>query len=185
MLRKALIFLLLLFGCKKIDQEGRQIFTIEKGQHRSSGLFKTTKSQILQFDVMFDSSAVYTVNSQDQADVNKLLGLSDHKQYHMDNSIRLGWRYYNNKLELLWFKHQDGEFSFGHIKYIETDVEYSCCIQISPDEYTLFVDDSHVIVPRIKSKYCYKSMNYRRYFLWPYFGGNCVAPHDIKIKIRI
>jgi len=28
-------------------------------------------------------------------------------------------------------------------------------------------------------------MYYRRYFLWPYFGGNCVAPHDIKIKIKL
>ena len=54
MLRKALIFLLLLFGCKKTDQEGRQIFTIHKGQHRSTGLFKTTKSTLLDFKVVFD-----------------------------------------------------------------------------------------------------------------------------------
>ena len=185
MLRKALIFLLLLFGCKKVDQEGRQIFTIHKGQHRSTGLFKTTKSTLLDFKVMFDMSALYEINSLDQADVNKLLGLSDHKQYHMDNSIRFGWRYYNEQLELLWFKHQDGNFSFGHIEYIQPDIEYLCTIQINPTEYILFVDDTYVTIPRIKSKYCYKTMNYRRYFLWPYFGGNCVAPHDIKIKIKL
>lgn len=185
MLKRFFIFIILLFGCKKIDQEGREIFTIKEGAHHSKHRFKTTKSTLINFKVIFDESSTYKINSSDQADVNKLLGVSDHKQYHMDHSIRFGWRYYNNKLEILWFKHEEGRFTFGHIDYIEPNEQYLCTILIEPDEYTLFVDDVFVTVPRVRSRYCFKSINYSRYFLWPYFGGNCAAPHDIKIKIKL
>ena len=40
------------------------------------------------------------------------------------------------------------------------------------------VDDISTVIPRA----C--DMNYKRYYLYPYFGGDEVAPHTIKIKIK-
>ena len=58
-MRKLFIFLLLLFGCKKIDQEGMEIFTIYEGTHRSTFKYRSTNSTYLEFEVKFDSSAIY------------------------------------------------------------------------------------------------------------------------------
>jgi len=179
-MKKIFIFLLLLFGCKKIDQEGREIFTIKEGQHRSTIRYNVTTSNHFVFDVVFDSSAIYkTVDPVNQADINKLFGVSDCKSNHMDNSMRFGWRYYNDKLQLLWFKHEKGTFDYGFIKYIRPNISYSCTMTIQDDSYVMSVDDTCVIIPRNCNKF-----NYTRYILWPYFGGDEAAPHDIKIKIK-
>ena len=180
-MRKFFIFLSLLFGCKKIDQEGREIFTIHKDTHRSTFRYRSTTSTNIEFNVMFDKTAVYkTVKEENQADINKLFGVSDCKSHHMDNSIRFGWRYYNDRLQLLWFKHENNKFDYGFITYIKPDTLYTCSIEIKPDYYLLCVDNTCELVPRN----CSKNTDFKRYILWPYFGGNETAPHDIHIRLQ-
>jgi len=112
------------------------------------------------WNIEFDSSAIYkTVDSVNQLDINKLIGWSDCSASHLDNSIRFGWRWLNDSLEIHWFKH-----------------EYE--LTISTWDYKLSVDGTYVHVPRNCPE------QYRRYQLYPYFGGNETAPHDIKIKIK-
>ena len=115
-----------------------------------------------------------------QADVNKLFGLSDCRTSHTANSIRLGWRYYNDSLQVLWFKHEDDQFSFGLLKEIEVGKVYEAFIIINDDAYIVGFDDESVSIPRS----CNVKPNNLKYYLWPYFGGDEVAPHTIKIKIK-
>jgi len=166
-MKKWLFYFLVFIGCKKIDISGYQLFTIKKGKHISGYRYNSDYNNNIKFKAIFDSSAIYkTVNSTNQSDVNKLYGVSDCNKNHMEYSIRFGWRYYNNKLEILWFKHESGDFTFGVIKEIEINKSYT---------YTLNVCS---IIPR-------KCNNeYKRYYLYPYFGGDETAPHNITIKIK-
>jgi hypothetical protein len=171
--------ILALFGCKKIDTNGYQIFTIKRGKHRSGYRYKSNCNNHIEFKVKFDESAIYkTLDPANQADVNKLYGVSDCGKNHMDYSIRFGWRYYQDKLQILWFKHEAGKFSFDVITNIEINKVYNCTIDIFSDEYIISVSGLTTIVPRS----CIKTNN--RYYLYPYFGGDETAPHDINIKIK-
>ena len=120
------LFLLGVFSsCKKIDENGFRRYTIKEGKHKSRTRYKTTKTNCLQFQTIFDNSAIYT--SQDPAnqyDVNKLYGLSDCGDNHTETSIRFGWRWLNDSLEILWFKHTNNNFSFAKIKSIDLSFTY-------------------------------------------------------------
>lgn len=182
MIKKIKIFflsLISLFSCKKIDSLQYRVYKIDKGKHRSTLNYKLTRKNLINFDVIFDETAIYeTKDILNQADINKLYGVSDCNRHHLEYSIRFGWRYYQNELQLLWFKHEAGVFEYGFMKNIKINKSYNCNIQITDDEYMLSVDDIHKSIPRICSK------DYIRYFLYPYFGGDEKAPHDIIIKIK-
>ena len=178
-MKKWVFCILALLGCKKIDSDGYQVYTIKKNKHRSGYRYRSNYRDYINFKVIFDESAIYeTKDPSNQADVNKLYGVSDCGKNHMKYSMRFGWRYYRGKLQILWFKHEAGEFSFGVIKDIEINKPYNCTLNIFEDEYIMSVDDISTVIPRA----C--DMNYKKYYLYPYFGGDEVAPHTIKIKIK-
>ena len=181
-MKKLFIFLnyfLLLFSCKKIDSDGYRIFKIKKNTHRSTLSYRTTKESKFKLKCIFDSSVIYTTEDQtNQRDVNKLWGVSDCGTNHMDNSIRFGWRWLNDSLEILWFKHLNGDFDFGVITTVELNEVNYLELEITDSMYVMRVNDE----VRHLSRYC--SNDYKRYYLNPYFGGDETAPHDIKIKIK-
>ena len=126
---------LALVGCKKIDNDGYRTFTIKEGNHRSGYRYKANYDNYIEFKVIFDESAIYrTKNPSNQADVNKLYGVSDCGKSHMKYSMRFGWRYYRDSLQILWFKHEAGEFTFGVIANIEINKSYTCTLDIFEDE---------------------------------------------------
>ncbi len=178
---KKWIFLFLAFiGCRKVDSNGYKTFTIKKGNHRSGYRYKANCNNHIEFKVIFNESAIYkTEDPLNQADVNKLYGVSDCGKNHMEYSMRFGWRYYKDKLQILWFKHEAGKFTFDVITSIELNKPYTCTLDIFEDEYIVSVGGITTIVSRPCSDYK------KRYYLYPYFGGDEVAPHTIKIKIKI
>ena len=174
----ALAVLVKLTSCSKIKKD-YTTFTIKEGRHRSTYALRYSKDTVFSWNIMFDSSAIYKcVDSVNQYDVNKLIGWSDCGDNHMDNSIRFGWRWLNDSLEIHWFKHEHGEFSFDLIKRVSICEEHYYELTISTWDYKLSVDGTYVHVP----KNC--PDEYRRYQLYPYFGGDEPAPHDITIKIK-
>lgn len=178
-MKKWLFCFLALIGCRKMDPLGYQIFTIKKGKHRSGYRYHSDYSNYIKFKVIFDESAIYqTKDPSNQADVNKLYGVSDCGRGHMEYSIRFGWRYYQDKLQILWFKHEAGEFSFEVIKDIEINQSYTCILEINENEYIMRVNDISTVIPRICPN------DYRRYYLYPYFGGDETAPHKIIIRLK-
>ena len=88
---KVLFILLILIGCRKLDSEGYKTYTIKEGKHRSTYAYHTSKDTTFNWNIIFDSSAIYsTLDSLNQYDVNKLIGLSDCGTRHIENSIRFG-----------------------------------------------------------------------------------------------
>ena len=173
----ALVVVVKLPSCRKITNDWKT-FTIKKGKHRSTSALNYSKDTVFGWDIEFDSSAIYhTVDSLNQLDVNKLIGWSDCGDGHMENSIRFGWRW-NDSLEIHWFKHENGQFSFDKIKTVSMCKSHKYNLKIHKWDYEMEVDDVTVFVPR-NCVY-----NKRRYQLYPYFGGDETAPHDITIKIK-
>ena len=176
--RFALCSLILLLSCTKIKND-YTTFTIKEGKHRSTCALNYSKDTVFGWDIQFDSSAIYqTVDSLNQYDINKLIGWSDCGDDHTENSIRFGWRWLNDSLEIHWFKHEAGEFSFDLIKRINLCEEHYYELTIFRWDYKLEVDGTYVYIPRNCPS------DKRRYQLFPYFGGDETAPQDINIKIK-
>ncbi len=176
----SLLFLVVfILSCKKIDTQGYRVYKIKEGRHRSNTAYCTNKSNYISFEAIFDESAQYISDDPDnQYDVNKLYGLSDCETSHTKNSIRFGWRWLNDSLEILWYKREDGDFSFEKITTINLNTSYYYTITFTEDSYILSVNGVQVEVNRKCSG------TYRKYYLYPYFGGDEKAPHDITICIK-
>jgi|TARA_R100000479_G_C6371660_1_gene197331 hypothetical protein len=174
----ASLFLLGVFSsCKKINDDWTT-FIIKEGKHRSTRALNYSRDTIFNWSIKFDSSAIYkTSDTANQLDVNKLIGWSDCGEDHMESSIRFGWRWVDS-LEIHWFKHENGHFSFGKMTNINLCEEYEYYLKIHDWDYELSVNGVQTFIPRN----CI--VHKRRYQLYPYFGGNETAPHDIKIKIK-
>ena len=164
-------------SCKKIKNDYVTFF-INKGKHRSTAAYNTTKDSVFNWRIIFDSSAIYTTEDiNNQLDVNKLIGWSDCGDNHSESSIRFGWRW-TDSLEIHWFKHENGNFSFAKITSVDICSSHDYYLKIHTWDYEMRVDGVRVFVPRncVEQK--------RRYQLYPYFGGDETAPHRVKIKIK-
>ncbi|MDB5255606.1 MAG: hypothetical protein JWM14_301 [Chitinophagaceae bacterium] len=187
---KTLTTLLIIFsflGCsKKTDDPSPPSFngkkyTIAPGAHETSDpiVFKTTSE--LKFKAKFDSSAIYTtIDPSNQDDTNKLLGLSDCGTLHQTNSARFGWRWVNNQLEIMAYCYI-GEIRPEPVRVaiVELNTVNTYSIAFKSDRYIFTVNDTNKVeVP--------KSCDYNglRYKLYPYFGGDEPAPHEINIWIE-
>jgi len=83
-----------------------------------------------------------------------------------------------DSLEIHWFKHENGTFSFNKICNVDLESEHEYELTIRDWDYQMRVDGTCVWIPR---NCPYEG---KRYQLYPYFGGQETAPHDIKIKIK-
>jgi hypothetical protein len=161
----ALVALVKLPSCKKITTDWK-VFTIREGKHRSTRALNYSKQKTFNWSIEFDSSAIYnTMDSLNQMDINKLIGWSD------------CWRW-KDSLEIHWFKHENGSFTFAKITSIDLCKPYDYYLKIHDWDYEVAVDGVKVFVPRNCVTHS------RKYQLFPYFGGDETAPHDITIKIK-
>lgn len=180
---KKLLILLLLVSCsKEVDDFGFRVYTIPAGEHSSGSFLNHPDNSRINFKFILDESAYYeTEIPENQYDVNKIYGMSDFGLRHQKYSIRLGWRYINNELQLCWLRHEEGRHSSATIRTIEPGIIYSATIDIKTFYYVIVIDSDTTLVRRRPEG------NWglvRRYYLYPYFGGNEYAPHDITIKIK-
>jgi len=178
-----LLISLLFISCEKeVDDLGFRVYTIPAGEHSSGSFLNHPDNSKIEFKFILDESAYYeTEIPENQHDVNKIYGMSDFGVRHQKYSIRLGWRYIKNELQLCWLRHEEGIHSSGTIKTIEPDIIYNATIDIKTFYYIITIDGDTTMVRRRPEG------NWgivRRYYLYPYFGGNEYAPHDITIKIK-
>lgn len=134
--------------------------------------------------VRFFTNCKYNIGI-DQSDINKLFGYSF--GLHHKNSLRVGWRYVTKKdmIEIVTYIYVKGEriqekhiawCNFGRYYYITLGNTLNCAyFKVS----TCFRDCSLI------------TTNFsiaRRMLSYPlslYFGGNCVAPHDMNIYYKV
>ena len=157
------------------------VYTIAAGGHYSTpDRFVLISKAKISFTALFDSSCIYTLaNVSNQDDINKLYGFSDCGSHHLDNSARVGWCWLNNALRLYAFVHNDGEMLMKEITQARIGETIKCSIECNGSNYIFIVNNSTVTMPR----HCSKN-RFTRYMLYPYFGGDEVAPHKIKITIQ-
>ena len=116
-----IVLILILSSCaKETDDLGFRTYVIPEGEHSSGSYFNHPTNSRIDFDFMLDESAIYTSEiPENQSDVNKIYGFSDFGVRHQKYSIRLGWRYLNNELELCWLRHEEGRHTAATIRTIE------------------------------------------------------------------
>ena len=130
--------------------------------------------------VVFDASCLYTVEGADKHDINKLFGVGfgDHSRY----SGRFGWVGTPTEIKLYAYTHNAGATSWEHIMSClpNEPVELQLKLGATDYEYTAFKRDGE----RARTKHLktvpwlYKLIIYK---LFPYFGGNLTAPHQMKL----
>ncbi len=182
------ILIVLLTKCTKEHSHANEqltdtftTYTIPANQQFSlQNNYRTTDSSHLSFMVIFDSSCIYkTSDPINQYDINKLYGYSDCDSMHLINSARIGWRWSDDSLRLFSFVHYNGQILSKEMTTVSIGSIISCSIICDNNIYKFKVNSSYTEMPR----YC-NGINYRHYFLYPYFGGDEKAPHEIKIKIK-
>ncbi len=178
-----------ILGCSDLYEVPEVTYTIKKGEHKSrvhgsipGSRFRSLKSEFLRFTVRFDSSAVYNIGDADQADVNKLFGFSDCNSLHQSNSARFGWTYnrVDKVLDVSAYVYKDSQRIIKHISTVEIGKTYIFELRLDGNHYEFSINGA--TITRVQRGNTCETGLY--YLLYPYFGGNQTAPHDIRIYIE-
>ena len=166
-------------------------YIIKKGKHRANGFnFGIIFKKSIRFRCKFDESCLYDLGNTDNFDINKLYGFST-TYFHQKQSGRVGWRCIDKKnIQLLSYSYNDSNRSLedsellGEVKPNEL---FECKITDYEDHYLYekkkkkngrFQITSHAIDKKQKDWFLF------HYILFPYFGGNNPAIHDMKIYLK-
>lgn len=178
-----LILFFLLITCYKLEDDFF-IHTIKKGNHISGNYMSVHNSRKLECEVIFTESCIYEIPNDIEFDTNKLIGISD-SYIHLNHSVRIGWRYYKGQLEILSYVRKNKVIHLQHMCYVEINQPYFFSVEIKNDRYILICKKVGGVYKPVNVEVSRTSdYNGIRYKLFPYFGGNNPAPHDITIKIK-
>lgn len=167
-------------GSSSINNEFTK-YTIKAGQHSADlNNYKVVDVSQMKFIVRFDSSAIYTSNSKEnQYDINKLYGFSDNDANHHQFSARIGWRWSDNALRLFAYVYNDAAVISKELGIVSVGDEINCSIKIAGSQYLFTVNEYNEVLRRAS-----KTSSGKGYQLYPYFGGDESAPHDVNIWIK-
>jgi len=161
------------------------IFKIKKGKHFSGNFFYKLLNffnfkKSIKFNVKFDESSYYDLGNPNQLDVNKLFGFST--GYHHKNSARFGWNSVaKDSVAIYSYCYVDGVRKINFITNIKINSEYKMSIVDRRFYYFFSVIDSNGNV--FRDNVSKNNISGVGYSLWPYFGGDEKAPHDIEISL--
>jgi hypothetical protein len=156
-------------------------YSIQKGaQYCNETGYVAVEYSELAFKVRFDSSSIYkNKDAKNQGDINKLLGFSDNNALHHQYSARFGWRWSNNALRLFAYVYNASVMSCKEAGTVKIGDENNCSIKVNGDTYIFTLNNQQVTMPRASTTPFAEG-----YKLFPYFGGDEVAPHPISIFIK-
>jgi hypothetical protein len=162
---------------------GGRIFEIKKGNHYHSGImiyFVPRKYHAWQ-TYFFENTIYESKLKENQADINKLVGFSDCFSLHHKNSARFGWNWdlTNKVMKLHAYSYNNGNRQFAFIKNIPLKTIVNLSLRVEGHQYIFTADGVEVRLPR----HCGNSWAWG-YKLFPYFGGDETAPHDINIWLK-
>ena len=154
-------------------------YVILTGEHHATLSFESTALNKLKFKALLDSTAIYTtLDPANQGDINKLYGVADCNSYHHTNSARFGWRWYEEKMEIWAYTYVNGERNSALVDTVALGTFNEYEISFEDNKYLFRLNDKEVEMPR----HCEATAE--GYRLFPYFGGDETAPHDINIWIE-
>ena len=157
------------------------LYKIPQGQHSSDkSTYKKVETTELNFIVKFDTSAIYqTQTKENQYDINKLYGFSDNNGEHHQFSARFGWRWSDAALRLFAYVYNEGKMTSKELATIPIGAETFCSIKADSSNYIFTVNDKTETMPRLS-----KTPTAKGYMLYPYFGGDETAPHEVRVWIK-
>lgn len=163
------------------------IFKIKKNKHYSNrfiyklfNLFNLDRR--IKFKVMFNESSYYNLGNPNQSDINKLFGFSN--GLHHKNSVRFGWNPVSkDSVAIYSYCYINGVRKSHFITTVNINQEYRMSIKDCEKFYlfTIINPDYNIFQDIVEKDDSVISLSYN---LWPYFGGDEKAPHDISIKIN-
>jgi hypothetical protein len=160
---------------------GWRTFTIPEGTNWALETADShLKSNLVQFQLTFDSSAVYrAVHNQNQGSWNTVIGFSDCGETDSIHSLRLLWRYTpGTGIELGSGRNRFAQFAAQVVDTVQVGVTNHITMAKVLTEYQITVNDKRIKHPRPCEDVP------RAYWLYPDFGGPEVAPHSIAIHLR-
>ncbi|BDD12160.1 hypothetical protein FUAX_45920 (plasmid) [Fulvitalea axinellae] len=171
---------LCLTSCDFFDYDVWEKHKIKAGDHFSGLGVEQVSANTLAYKVRFDSTVVYDLGNVNQDDINKLFGFSGSFRHHQQESARFGWRWNLQKeqVEIFAYMYING----NRISYLmgEADVnevnEYR--IHLTKNGYHLKFKGNHKFYKAPAGVVQF------RYKLFPYFGGDQPAPHDMTIHMK-
>jgi len=168
-----------------LDIHEWKTYTIEKDKHYSNGYttrVNTLSSYHIDFIVKFDETAIYkTTLKSNQADINKLYGFTDCNALIHECSARFGWVWNDarQKLECWTYVYSNSKSHYKFIGDINFGEEMSYSIYCVDDHYNFNFNGNLITMPRG----CNQKATVR-FYVYPYFGGDETAPHQINIRIK-
>lgn len=149
-------------------------------QYCDKNFYQAIELDELNFKVKFDSSCIYkTIDPNNQYDINKLFGFSDNNTFHHDFSARFGWRWSNDSLRLFAYIYNNSIRDSKELGTVPIGVEQSCSIKVTKEAYLFTLNGKTEVMPRKST-----TPKAEGYKLYPYFGGDELAPHAISIYIK-
>lgn len=175
------ISLCLFSSCAKTTSDGFTEYIIRQGNHYAEGnIPKLISNTALHFMAKFDSSCIYTtINPDNSGDINKLYGFSDCGNGHQESSARVGWVWNGQVVELYAYCYAGGIRSSRKIGAVAIGEVKELAIAVNGNQYVFICDGQQTVMTR----YC-NTPAYNGYQLYPYFGGDETAPHDIHVFIK-
>lgn len=170
--------LLSFYGCAKAQLDKETVYTIKKGEYYSDAKHKVIANK-LKYQIKFDQSAVYKIDSVNQYDINKLFGFNGCYATHDYISARFGWNYVNDSVKIYYYIYDHGKRIYGYLTSVNINEFYTYELIQTTKDYTFKIKD--ITYVHKKSTKCLAQFNYH---LWPYFGGNIPAPHEVKIYFK-
>ncbi len=157
-----------------------EVFVIEEGEHYSTHRFSMVTKDSLSFRTTFDDSAIYATEApSNQGDINKLYGFSDCLGHHHTNSARFGWRWLNDELQIHAYTYVDKARQSQLMGVVGIGETHDYSLAIEGDHYVFRLDEHEIQMPRGCA-----GRGQPKYMLWPYFGGDETAPHEIRIYLE-
>jgi len=163
-------------------------YLIKNGHHKPVGIhLGLTFTNKITFKASFDPSCLYHFGDVDDYDTNKLCGFSS-TWNHMIQSARVGWRSLDGKtIQILTYTHSQHQISLNEIYILGVvnpnevfyctieNVRYMFRYSFQKENYSNIVTLSNIKTPDWFPFH---------YYLFPFFGGNKTAPHDMKIYLK-
>jgi hypothetical protein len=160
---------------------GYKEYLIPAHQHYAlNNAYQVVQKNELRFMALFDSSCIYTSHKAENIfDINKLYGFSDCGSMHHENSARVGWLWNGKTIELHAYCYSGSirKSALLGTTAIGTAVELS--ISVQSNQYIFTFNGVSTVLPRSCT-----ATSVQGYQLYPYFGGDETAPHDIHVFIK-
>ncbi len=166
------------------------IYTIKQGKHHSNllnpnRLWVGYGVKTIDFSFQFLNNPCYKLGTEDDWDINKLFGVSFGPEHH-NNSFRLGWRPASDdqvSLHSYYYNKGKRHDSFLYI------IHWNSCIggSITIDRDGGNIKTNMLIKSTVVNETTFFDFDLASMWstrLFPYFGGNTPATHDIFMSLK-